>query len=352
MEIKVHYSGKKSSPSGLSELRHDLLTGDWVVVATARARRPEQFIAHDRPQPVYDPLQDPFADPEASGQEKDVLIYRDSVGEWTTRVFPNKYPAFAPNAIPHDLSEGPYFAMSGFGYHEIVVTRHPQRHFALLRTEELAEVIDAYQERYRELMTQRSIRSINIIHNHGERAGASVIHPHSQIFATTVLPPIVRQEIAEAERYWKQNHVSLFDIIAEYEIETKARVIYHNDDFLVYCPFASERAFEVRILPRKAQPYFERLVPSQKQSLADALSMALRVLHLALDNPDYNFYFHTAPCDGASHDHYAWHIDILPHTSVPGGFEFSTSIEISTIRPEDAAAYLRAKVGEAQQMDA
>ena len=352
MEIKVNYNTKKSSPSGLSELRHDLLTGDWVIIATTRARRPEQFIVHDRPQTTYDAASDPFADPEASGQEKDALIYRDGTGEWTTRVFPNKYPAFTPDPPPHDLSEGPYFAMSGFGHHEVVVTRHPERHFALLRTEELAEVIDAYQERYRELMTQRSIRAVNIIHNHGERAGASLVHPHSQIFATTVLSPIVRQELAEAERYWKQNHISLFDVIVEHEMESNVRTIYFNDDFLVYCPFASERAFEVRILPRKAQPYFERLSPSQKHSLAAALGIALRVLHLALDNPDYNFYFHTAPCDGAAHDHYSWHIDILPHTSVPGGFEFSTSIEISTIKPEDAAAYLRAKVSDAQRMDA
>ena len=33
---------------------------------------------------------------EETGQEPDVLIYKNLQGEWTTKVFPNKYPAFKP----------------------------------------------------------------------------------------------------------------------------------------------------------------------------------------------------------------------------------------------------------------
>jgi len=61
-----------------------------------------------------------------------------------------------------------------------------------------------------------------------------------------------------------------------------------------------------------------------------------------LKNPDYNFFLHTAPVkNGHTYDRYHWHFEILPKTAVWAGFEIGTGIEISTIRPENAAAFLR-----------
>ncbi|MCA9364582.1 MAG: DUF4921 family protein [Candidatus Moranbacteria bacterium] len=328
------------SGSDVSELRQDLLTGDWVVIASGRARRPESFRVPESEKVSYDPEKDPFNDPEASGNDPDVLIYRTE-DDWSTRVFPNKYPAFFPDIPLEQCGEGPYFAVTGQGSHELVVTRDGQKHFALLSREALAEVFDAYQERYLSLMTRRGVRSVNIIHNHGPRAGASVSHPHSQIFAIPVIPSVLRREITSCASFWRQNRVSVFSTIVEYESVVGRRVVYENDEFIAYCPFASERAFEVRVMPKTPKPYFERITNSQKFSLADVFGRALFSLHKALDNPDYNFYIRSAPCDGQDYRYYSWHIDILPYTNVPAGFEFSTGIEVSTISPERSAEYLR-----------
>jgi len=133
-----------------SELRQDIVTGDWVVIATGRAKRPEAFVATDRIPAADEP--DPFADLEESGQEKDVLVYRLPEGDWSLRVIPNKYPAFSRGKQTKDLSEGPYFAMSGAGYHEVIITRDPKRSLGELAIWQAAEVIDACQERYLDLM--------------------------------------------------------------------------------------------------------------------------------------------------------------------------------------------------------
>ena len=101
---------KKSAPYQ-SELRQDIVTGDWVVIATGRAKRPDEFAVVERVAPDY--TNDPFDNPEESGQEKDSLIYRLENGDWSLRVFPNKYPAFSRGRVVRDLSEGPYFAMAG-----------------------------------------------------------------------------------------------------------------------------------------------------------------------------------------------------------------------------------------------
>ena len=328
-----------------SELRQDLVTGDWVVIATGRARRPDDFAAHERIQDDKGIDQCLFEDPEASGQEKDVLIYHRSDGEWTLRVFPNKFPAFSHEAKLRSNSEGPYYALSGTGYHELIVTRDHWRQMALMDTLEIAEVFDAYQERYLELMHKQGVNYIAIFHNHGKEVGASIAHPHSQLMAIPVISPYVQLELDGAHRYHKSNKHCPYCVMAEYEGEQKRRVVFENEDFIAFCPFSSRAAFEVWVMPKKHSPYFERITDEQKLSLAEVFQKGLGSIYRALNDPPYNFYIHTSPSDGKDYPYYHWHIEILPHTATWAGFELDTGIEISTIQPEVAAEFLRKQLG-------
>jgi UDPglucose--hexose-1-phosphate uridylyltransferase len=84
--------------------------------------------------------------------------------------------------------------------------------------------------------------------------------------------------------------------------------------------------------------------------LAEVFQKALSSIYVALNDPAYNFYIHTAPCDGKDYPHYHWHIEILPHTSTWAGFELDTGIEISTIQPEVAAEHLRLMLSEKENV--
>lgn len=339
-EKNPEVKGTEHKPA--SELRQDIVTGDWVVIATGRAKRPEEFGQTQRAQDEKGVAGCLFEDPVASGQEKDVLIYHRADGDWTLRVFPNKYPAFSANGrSAASLAEGPYFAMPGIGYHEIVVTRDHARQLALMDKLEVAEVLDAYQDRYLEHMKKKGVNYIAIFHNHGKEAGASIAHPHSQVMAIPVVAPYIRLELDGAERYHKHNKHCVYCVAAEHEIKEGKRIVFENEDFVALCPFASRAAFEVWVLPKKHSPYFERINDEQKVALAEVFQKALRSVYLALNDPPYNFYIHTAPCDGKDYSHFHWHIEILPHTSTWAGFELDTGIEISTIEPEEAARYLR-----------
>jgi UDPglucose--hexose-1-phosphate uridylyltransferase len=324
-----------------SELRQDLVTGDWVIIATGRAKRPDDFVVTHK-DIGSDRIEDcPFEDPIASGQEKDILVYETSDEEWSLRVFPNKYPALVRGRIPQVISEGPYKAFTGVGYHELVVTRDHDKHIALLAVEQVAEIFDAYQDRYMDLMRRRSVKYIGIIHNHGKKAGASIAHPHSQIFAIPVISPYIRLELEGADRYRKGNRTCAFCEMIHYERMTKTRVVFENEAFIAMCPFASRSAFEMWVLPKNHSPYFERITNEEKISLAEVFQKALYALFSALGNPDYNFYIHTSPCDGRDYSYFHWHIEILPNTATWAGFELSTGVEISTIEPEVAAKFLR-----------
>lgn len=326
----------------LTELRQDLITGDWVVIATGRAKRPEDFAVNKRVIVEEDPGKTCiFCYPQETEQEKDLLIYENSAGEWSLRIFPNKYPAFSRGRIPRHSEEGPYFSMDGTGYHEVIVTRDHHRQIAQMDVLEVAEIIDAYQDRYINLMNKKSVRYIEIFHNHGHEAGASIVHPHSQLVAIPVISPYIQSELDGAEDYHRANKKCVFCTMLEWEGEHKKRIVFENDDFLAFCPFSSRAAFEVWVLPKKHKPYFERTGDKDKLALAEVLQAAIGKIYKALEDPAYNFYIHTAPCDGKDYPHYHWHIEILPRTATWAGFELSTGIKISTIQPEAAAEYLR-----------
>lgn len=328
----------------VSQLRQDIVTGDWVVIATGRAKRPDAFASYERIKDDKGIEQCLFEDPVASGQEPDVLIYADKEGEWTLRVFPNKFPAVSPSPMMKAVPEGPYFSMPGVGFHELVVTRDHFKQLALMDVLEVAEVFDAFQDRYLDLMNKKNVNFIAIFHNHGKEVGASIAHPHSQIMAIPVIAPYPRLELDGAELYYRANKHCVYCVMTEYESLFKERIIFENDEFVAFCPYASRVAFEVWVVPKKHNPYFERITDDQKIKLAEVFSKALGTIYKALNDPPYNFYINTSPCDGKDYPHFHWHIEILPHTSVWAGFELETGVEISTIQPEVAAEYLRKKL--------
>lgn len=346
MNIHIGGSGedepkKKIESKPASELRQDLVSGDWVVIATGRARRPDEFGRTQRENDDKGIEGCLFEDPVATGQEPDVLMYERADGQWSLRVFPNKYPAFSKGKSHRKISEGPYVGMDGVGYHEIVVTKDHYNHLATMNVMEIAEVFDAYQERYLALMNKKGVNYVAIFHNHGKEVGASIHHPHSQIMAIPVVSPYLQLELDGAHKFHKSNRHCVFCTIAEHESEEKKRIVFENDDFIAFCPYASRAAFEIHVMPKKHSPYFERITDDQKIKLAEVFSKAMGSLYKALNDPPYNFYIHSAPCDGKDYPHYHWHIEILPHTSTWAGFELDTGIEISTIQPEVAAEFLR-----------
>lgn len=331
-----------------SELRFDLISKDWVVIATGRAKRPEKFKKEKRAQIIILKKDCPFCNIET--QEKPVLIYASgkkisrglTPEDWSTMVVPNKFPAFLPQPKFEKKIEGNlYQTMNAVGFCELVVTKDHQKSLALLKPSQIQEVLDAYQQRYLALMKEKFVNYVSIFHNHGLEAGATQPHPHSQIITTPLIDIDLERALANSKNYYKKTGKCVYCRMNQWEKKVKERIIFENKNFQVVCPFASKIAFEVIISPKKHLPYFERITESEKASLAEAFKAALSKLYKALNDPAYNFYLHTAPCDGKEYPHYHWHWTILPKTSIWAGFEVGTRMEISTIEPEKAAEFLR-----------
>ncbi|MEK7624513.1 MAG: galactose-1-phosphate uridylyltransferase [Patescibacteria group bacterium] len=343
---------KIQDQKSLSELRFDLASGDWVVIATGRAKRPESFKKEKREKAEVLENQCPFCD--LKNQETPTLVFSgnkkinfktgDKIPEnWTTVVIPNKYPAFNSGESLDKRVEGNlYQTINALGFHEVVITRNHEKQLARLSIKEIKEVISVYQERYLNLKGKKFVNHISIFHNHGREAGASVEHPHSQIITTPLVDVDSKKSLLNSKEYQKANKKCIYCRMNDWERKVGKRVVFENKYFLVICPFASKTAFEMIISPKKHLTYFEKITEKEKEHLAEAFKVALNTLYKALNDPAYNFYLHTAPSnDNGNHDYYHWHFTILPKTAIPAGFEIGTMMEISTIEPEKAAEYLR-----------
>lgn len=336
-----------------SELRLDLVSKDWVVIATGRAKRPETFKKEKRDE-VESPKKDcPFCN--INTQQDPTLIlsngnafpfegWKKVPKNWSVIVIPNKYPAFSPH--PHldkKMEGGVYQTMNAVGFHEVIVTRDHKKHLGEFSLEETKRVFDAYQLRYLDLMKKKFVNHISIFHNHGKTAGASITHPHSQIITTPLIDVDLRSALSNSKLYSKGKSKCVYCQMNEWELKSKSRIVFENKGFMVVCPFASKTAFQMIVSPKKHLPYFEKITEEEKWELSEAFKTALGKMCKGLNHPDYNFYLHSAPCDEKKHDYYHWHWTILPKTSTWAGFEIGTRIEISTIEPEKAAEYLRSQ---------
>ena len=322
----------------VSELRRDLVTGNWVVIAKGRGDRPQAKKFGE--QVDDDILTCPFEDPQKSGNAEPVLMHQDGT-DWSLQVIRNKYPAFAKGTCGVITKVGPYSVQDGRGFHEVIITRDHYKHLALLPQENTEGVLRAYKERYLALKGAECVKYISIFHNHRKEAGASLSHPHSQLIAIPILPSDAKRSLRGASVFYRKHNRCVHCAMLDWERDEEVRIVVENEDFIAICPFISRDAYEVRIFPQNHAAYFETIDDKKISTLAEIFHGILKKFYEKLDNPPYNFFLHTAPTDGQDHAQYHWHFEIRPKTEINAGFELGTGIEVSTVEPERAAALLR-----------
>jgi UDPglucose--hexose-1-phosphate uridylyltransferase len=186
------------------------------------------------------------------------------------------------------------------------------------------------------------------VKNVGREAGARVGHSVSQLVAMAVVAPAVKWKLEIARRFYEVKKRSIFEDILQEEIRSGTRLVYENNGFTVFCPYAARAPFELAIYPKRQCPDFHGLTDQETVQLADVLRSSLRKLARALDHPPYNLMLCTAPTRTGRQDHWAtierdfrWHIEILPRLHHLGGIELATGCWVNAVWPETAAKYLR-----------
>ncbi|PIP46549.1 MAG: hypothetical protein COX15_00370 [Candidatus Colwellbacteria bacterium CG23_combo_of_CG06-09_8_20_14_all_42_19] len=333
-----------------SELRQDLVSGDWILIAPGRARKPEEFL--EKRERLRAPKEGcPFENLEAAGGGEMIAVYTsDSTvprvsyhKDWRVQLIPNKYPAvFHDGFAAKEKEIGPYKTVFGAGYHDLLITKDHNANFPRLSKNDANLVFRAFRDRYAIFLDDPDVAYISIFHNWGPKAGASVYHPHYQMIALPVIPPDVEHSLAGSKRYFQKNRRCVHCVQLAWEKKERKRIIYENNCAVVFAPFVSKSEFEIRIFPKQHLPFFEDTPENIMDCVVEALQKALKLMEKSLKDPDYNFFIHTAPLNNKNRfSHYHWHIEIIPKINIPAGFELGTGIEINVVDPDEAAKHIR-----------
>ncbi|HHW17629.1 MAG TPA: galactose-1-phosphate uridylyltransferase [Firmicutes bacterium] len=354
----------------MPELRYDILSGSFSIIATERAKRPSDFKSAQRESPRL-PERDPdcpfcpgnerMTPPEVYALRKEG--YRDGPG-WVVRVVPNKFPALVPKEtlseteleavasglghLPENDDASMYWEVPAVGAHEVVI--ESPRHDATLGTHDISQmttVLNTLRERSLVLYDQKDVKYVQVFRNWGERGGASLVHPHFQIIGLPVFPNSVAGEMARHKEYEAKTGRCLLCDLIEREAEKDLRVVSKNEHFIVLCPFASRYSFETMIVPRKHLPSFFDAGAEDMRELANVIVRHFSKYEELFSSLSYNAILHSAPpARGRKQATYHWHIHIYPRLNVEAGLELGTGVYINPTPPEFATQQFAAKGAE------
>lgn len=328
----------------MPQLRQNIVTGEWVVIAPERAKRPHDFIT-DKP-PKSDPADCPFC-LEGSAHKTRYEPYDTP----HTYLIPNKFPAFVEEGNHEVRSYYPessfYRAKPAVGGHDVLVFTDHQPDLPGLSTAALTDAFLSMQQRYQEYRDRDHIEYTMAIYNHGRSAGASIEHPHAQIFASAFTPNYITKELHGSEHYYAIKGCCVFCDIIKHEQQEKIRVLAENEEAILFTFYAARFPFELWILPKQHQAQFEASNKSVMTGIVQLLQKALQLLDKTLKDPDLNFYIHSLPATLENADYYHWHLEIAPRLSIHAGYEFGSGTIIDVVSPEKAAEFLLATEPEA-----
>jgi UDPglucose--hexose-1-phosphate uridylyltransferase len=215
----------------------------------------------------------------------------------------------------------------------------------LLPRHQVEEIVQSYIDRYRHHAQDPALQYVLILYNHGRPAGASLEHPHSQLYAISLVPPSFQEELGGAQKFYQERAECVFCRTLADELQAGSRIIFENEAFVVFAPFAARTPFETWIMPRRHSGSFGDLDLSlEKPAFAEALQLTLGALYEGLNDPPFNYYIHSAPPKTDVQREYHWHLELIPKLSTAAGFELGSGMWINVVKPEDSASFLRERI--------
>ena len=327
----------------MPELRYNFISREWVIIAAERAKRPKDFahtVSNDAPRPRYKDTC-PFCPGNEDKTPPEVFRIPEGSG-WRVRVIYNKFSALSPQGGKGRKETGLFRSMGGFGVHEVIVEN--PRHNALISTmsvDEVKDIIAAYKSRYTALRQNKDIEAIVIFKNHGSLAGTSLEHTHSQLIATPVVPPQLRNRMEVGLNHFDNTGKCIFCQTIEEELKAQERIIYETDSFISFMPYAALSPFHIWIFPRRHMSSFDEINNDEMEDLARVLKVILSKLHYGLKNPDFNYTIHSVPTKEGEKEYFHWYISVIPRLTHVAGFELGSGMFINVALPERSAHFLR-----------
>lgn len=261
---------------------------------------------------------------------------------WTLRVIPNRWPLLMVEENYQRMGEGLYDKITGVGANEVIIEAdsHGIRQ-SEMTTSQIETLFWTYRDRIHDLKKDIRLRSVLIYKNCGAFAGATLDHAYSLLLALPIVPRVITEEIAGAQKHFHYKERCIFCDVIRQELQIESRLVLETDFFVAVEPFAPRVPFETWILPKRHAPRFENIEPGEINDLASAFKEVLSRLDKGLHRPDYNYFIHTGPFGNECDAYYHWHMEILPRFAPISGLEWGAELYYNCTSPEDAADFLQ-----------
>jgi UDPglucose--hexose-1-phosphate uridylyltransferase len=317
-----------------AHLRWHPLRGEWVTYAAFRQDR--TFL----PPPEYNPLaatRDPAHPTEVPA------------GRWDIAVFDNRFPSLGREqggAPPPELIVP---TAPADGHCEVVVfTQDPKSSLGALPLDHIDLLLQVWGERTERLGERDEIKYVLPFENRGAEVGVTLHHPHGQIYAYPVVPPVpARMQQVAQEHFVAHNRGPLQQLI-EAERKANARILYAGPHAIAFVPVCARYPYEVWIAPVEPVPGFAQLSPAQRADLARALKTVLLKYDGLWQRPlPYLMAWYQAPTDGEAHPEAHLHAQIYPPYRTRDRLKYLAGTEIAAgffamdALPEDKARELQ-----------
>jgi UDPglucose--hexose-1-phosphate uridylyltransferase len=317
---KAFSAAKVEAPSpfpdplhGNPHLRWHPLRGEWITYAAYRQDR--TFL----PPPQYNPLAvtvDSAHPTELPG------------GDWDVAVFDNRFPSLTlQSKQPPELIVP---SAPAFGKCEVVVfTQDARSSLGALPLDHLELVLEVWAERTEKLGDLAGIDYVLPFENRGAEVGVTLHHPHGQIYAYPVVPPVPARMQQIGLEYYQAHRSGVLQDLIKQELNGP-RMLYRGEHAVAFVPVCARYPYEVWVAPIAPVASFAHLTGNQRADLARALKTVLVKFDGLWKRPlPYLMAWYQAPTDGKLHPEAHLHAEFYPPYRTPDKLKYLAGTELA-----------------------
>jgi len=313
----------------MQELRFNPMTGEWVMISSGRKGRP-----------IHSEFKGCPLCPGNIELEQD----------YDLAVFENRFPALVKNPSPPLNSGSPLLkSKPSNGVCEVImytsVHKSSLTEMPLLQIENL---IDVWEDRIIDLYSNPMIKYIFIFENKGEEVGATLSHPHGQLYAFPFLPLRIKTKLKNMKDYISKHHrCMLCDLIKEEE-QLDKRIVFQNNFFIALVPYYARFPYEVHVLSKRHLGSIIEMNELEKKSFAEILQSVTRKYDKIFQRScPYMMALFISPSEQDKYDYFHFHVEFCPPLRDKNKIKWMASVETATWQfinpssPEEIAEQLR-----------
>ena len=331
---ELHDPRRLDPVSTASQMRHDPVLDEWVMLASHRQNRTYRPATNDCP-----------LCPSRGGRQTEIPS-----PDYDVAVFENRFPSLSMHASGGATPDLPPLVDSApaVGRCEVVCfTSDHDAAFATLKPEHARLVVDAWADRTAALAALPGVAQVFCFENRGAAIGVTLEHPHGQIYAYPFVTPRTRQMLGNAVAHASRTGRNLFADVLSGERATGARVVASSSLWTAFVPAAARWPVEVHLYPHRQVPDIPSLTEDERDDFVHLYLNVLGRLDALYDQPlPYVAAWHQAP-SGPGREQAYLHLQV---TSIQrsadklkylAGSEAAMGAFVTDVLPEDVAKRLR-----------